>query len=84
MAYKTIDYVLAFPEAPVEREIFMNIPRGFKIDEGNTKDFVLKLHRNIYGQSLADALVSPQPLYDHGKMSYHGIGPQTTTAASCN
>jgi hypothetical protein len=50
---RQIDYVLAFPQTPVEKEIFMDIPRGFKIDEGNTKDFVLKLYRNIYGQKQA-------------------------------
>jgi len=50
---RQIDYVLAFPQAPVEREIYMEIPKGFKIDEGNTKDYVLKLHRNVYGQKQA-------------------------------
>jgi len=47
---RQIDYVLAFPQAPVEREIYMEIPRGFSIREGNTKDYVLRLHRNVYGQ----------------------------------
>ena len=50
---RQIDYVLAFPQAPVERDIYMEIPKGFKIDEGNTKDYVLKLHRNVYGQKQA-------------------------------
>lgn len=50
---RQIDYVLAFPQAPVEREIYMQIPRGFKIKDGDTKDFVLKVHRNIYGQKQA-------------------------------
>jgi hypothetical protein len=50
---KQIDYVLAFPQAPVEREIFMEIPRGFRMSDGSTKDYVLKLHRNIYGQKQA-------------------------------
>ena len=45
-----IDYVLAFPQAPVEREIFMKIPPGFSIEHGNTKEYVLQLHRNVYGQ----------------------------------
>ena len=29
----------------------MEIPKGFKIKVGNTKDYVLKLHRNIYDQN---------------------------------
>jgi hypothetical protein len=49
---RQIDYVLAFPQA-IEREIFINIQRGFKTDEGNIKDFVLKLHRNIYWKKQA-------------------------------
>ena len=47
---KQIDYVLAFPQAPVERELYMGIPRGFTIQDGNPKDYALKLHRNVYGQ----------------------------------
>jgi hypothetical protein len=50
---KQIDYVLAFPQAPVEREIYMQIPKGFRIAEGSTRDYVLKLHKNVYGQKQA-------------------------------
>ena len=50
---RQIDYVLAFPQAPVEREIWMEIPKGFHIKEGNSKDYVLQLHRNVYGQKQA-------------------------------
>jgi hypothetical protein len=50
---KQIDYVLAFPQAPVEREIFMQILRGLEVEAGNTRDFVLQLHRNVYGQKQA-------------------------------
>jgi hypothetical protein len=47
---KQIDYVLAFPQAPVEREIYMQIPKGFQVEGKNSKDYVLKLHKNVYGQ----------------------------------
>ena len=50
---RQLDYVLAFPQAPVERELYMEIPKGFNIDEGRTDDFILKLNRNIYGQKQA-------------------------------
>ena len=46
---KQLDYVLAFPQAPVEGELYMRIPKGFEIEGGNTSDYVLKLHRNVYG-----------------------------------
>ena len=48
-----IDYVLAYPQAPIEREIYMKIPRGMEIEGRNKEDYVLKLHRNIYGQKQA-------------------------------
>jgi hypothetical protein len=49
-----IDYVLAFPQAPVEREIYMEIPKGCHIPgTSDQKLHVLKIHRNIYGQKQA-------------------------------
>jgi len=48
-----IDYVLVYPQAPIEREIFMEIPRGMKLKGGRKEDYVPKLHRNIYGQKQA-------------------------------
>ena len=48
-----IDYVLAYPQAPIEREIYMEIPRGMRVKGGKREDYVLKLHRNIYGQKQA-------------------------------
>eukprot|EP00978_Attheya_sp_CCMP212_P007898 scaffold18354_cov48-Attheya_sp.AAC.3 len=45
-----LDYVLAFPQVPVEKELYMKIPRGFEIDREDSNNYVLKLHRNIYGQ----------------------------------
>ena len=50
---RQLDYVLAFPQAPVERELYMEIPKGFNIDEGRTDDFILKINKNIYGQKQA-------------------------------
>lgn len=49
-----IDYVLAFPQAPVEKELYMHCPRGFKFgDVESPKDYVLRLNRNVYGQKQA-------------------------------
>ena len=50
---KQIDYVLAFPQALVERDIYMEIPKGFEIKGANRKEYVLKIHRNVYGQKQA-------------------------------
>ena len=50
---RQLDYILAFPQAPVERELYMEVPKGFEIDEGDSKDYLLKIQRNIYGQKQA-------------------------------
>jgi hypothetical protein len=45
---RQLDYVLAFLQALVEGECYMKIPQGIGIkDDG---DWVLKIHKNIYGQ----------------------------------
>lgn len=48
---KQIDYVHAFPQAPIDREIYMKIPKGFDLGEGiDPNDYVLQIHRNVYGK----------------------------------
>jgi hypothetical protein len=46
---RQLDYLLAFPQAPVKKELFLYIPKGFDLDGGDTKYDVLKVHQNIYG-----------------------------------
>ena len=43
---KQLDYVAAFPQAPIERELYMKVPRGVEVEGGNSDDHVLKLHKN--------------------------------------
>ena len=51
---KQIDYVQAFAQAPVEKTLYMKIPAGVELEDGaNTKEYVLQIHRNIYGQKQA-------------------------------
>lgn len=44
---RQLDYVQAFPQAPVEKEIYMKIPKGMETE------YVLGLNRNMYGQKQA-------------------------------
>ena len=46
---KAIDFVLAFPQADLEEDIWMNLPIGFQVD-GNTNEsskrrYLLKLNK---------------------------------------
>ena len=52
-----VDYVAAYTQAPIDRDMYMEFPRGFTVPGGvDRKAFVLKLHRNLYGQKQAGRL----------------------------
>ena len=44
---------MAYPQAPIEMDIYMELPQGFETAEGNSKDHMLKLLKIIYGQKQA-------------------------------
>jgi hypothetical protein len=44
-----VDFVMAYPQAPIEMDIYMELPQGIQIETGNSKDHMLKLLKNIYG-----------------------------------
>jgi len=49
---KQVDFVLAFPQADIECDIYMEVPQGFNVN-GNRKTHCLKLKKNLYGQKQA-------------------------------
>ena len=49
---KSIDFFLAFTQADLDVEIWMELPIGFVIDEaayGESHSYVLKTNQNLYG-----------------------------------
>jgi hypothetical protein len=42
-----IDYVLAFPQAPIEKTLYMEVPKGFEIEGCDRRQHCLKLHKNV-------------------------------------
>ena len=46
---RQLDYVMAFTQAPTERPMYMEVPKGYTITNGNPKDFVLEILANTYG-----------------------------------
>ncbi len=50
---RQLDFVLAYPQAPVECDMYMEIPRGFVVSGGHRKAYALKLLQNLYGQKQA-------------------------------
>jgi hypothetical protein len=51
-ATRQIDFVLAYPQADIECDLYMEIPRGF-VFNGNRKTHCLLLKKNLYGQKQA-------------------------------
>ena len=46
---RQIDFVLAYPQAPIPYDNYMKLPHGIKTTHGDGKTHVLKLIQNIYG-----------------------------------
>lgn len=48
---RSIDFVLAFPQAKLDVDVFMELPIGIEIEDDvpNSHRYVLKLNRNLYG-----------------------------------
>jgi hypothetical protein len=44
---------MAYPQAPIEMDMYMEIPQGIHLKNGNSKNHVLKLLANLYGQKQA-------------------------------
>jgi hypothetical protein len=44
---------MAYPQAPIEMDIYMELPQGIETVKGNSKDHVLKFLKNIYRQKQA-------------------------------
>ena len=49
---KYVDFVLAFPQADLEKDICMQLPIGFQVDGQTEVDskshYILKLNNNLY------------------------------------
>ena len=77
----SIDFILAFPQAKVDVEIYMEIPKGVEVSEG---DYVCKLLKNLYGlcqaaktwfDHLQETLIKPE--------SEGGLGFQQSKVDPC-
>ena len=44
---RSIDFVLAFPQADLDVDIYMELPYGFDLE--GRRNFILKLNKNLYG-----------------------------------
>ena len=49
---KSIDFLLAYPQADVDVDIYMELPQGFNVGPEIGR-YVLKLQKNLYGLTQA-------------------------------
>lgn len=50
---RQVDFVLAYPQAKVEFDLYMQLPRGMTFPGASRKTHALKLMKNLYGQKQA-------------------------------
>ena len=47
------EFILAYTKSPIECDMYLNLTYGIATDSGNSRTYVLKLLRNVYGQKQA-------------------------------
>jgi hypothetical protein len=52
-ALHQVDFLMAYPQVSIEMDMYMELPTGIHTKHRNSKDHVLKLLANIYGQKQA-------------------------------
>jgi hypothetical protein len=71
-----VDFVMAYPQAPIETDIYMEQPQGIKTATGNSKDHILKLLKKIYVQKQAgrvwNSLLVDKPIGPMARKSVQG------------
>jgi hypothetical protein len=48
-----VDFIITYPQALIKMDMYMELPTGIHTKHRNSKDHVLKLLANIYGQKQA-------------------------------
>jgi hypothetical protein len=65
-----VNFVMAYPQAPIETDIYMELPQGVKTLTRNSKDHVLKLLKNIYSQKQAGQVWNSFLVYKLTSLGY--------------
>ncbi len=48
-----VDFIMAYPQAPIKMDLYIELPQGIHLKNGNLKDHNLMLLANLYSQKLA-------------------------------
>ena len=82
---KQVDYTAAFVQAPIDTDVFISLPRGWRMlnrrldpDSHFKEDHVLKLNRSVYG-----LCQSPKNFFQHLKSNLEKCAFQQSTVDPC-
>jgi hypothetical protein len=50
---RQVDFIMAYPQAPIEMDMYMDLPPGIHTTLSDSKDYILLLLNNLYGQKQA-------------------------------
>ena len=50
---RQVNFIMAYEQASIEMDMYMELPMGFETKHGSSKSHVLKLLSNLYGQKQA-------------------------------
>ena len=48
-----VDFIMVYPQAPIEMDMYMDLPPGIHTTLSDSKDYILLLLNNLYGQKQA-------------------------------
>lgn len=75
---RQMDFVQAFVQAPIEFDMYMELPHGITVEGGSNKTHVLKLLANVYGQKQGSKV-----WYDYLAAKLESIGFTRSTVDEC-
>ena len=80
---RQLDFLLAFTQADIERDLYMKLPAGFVIPgrtltDEDRKKYVLKLEKNLYGQKQAGRV-----WYQHLRRNLMKLGFKASNIDEC-
>ena len=61
---------MAYPQAPIEMDMYMELPGRSHIKYGNSKELILKLLANLYGQKQAGQVWNSYIINKHLKINF--------------
>jgi hypothetical protein len=68
---RQVDFIMAYPQAPIKEDIYMELPQGIETATGNSKDHVLKLLKNIHGQKQAGRVWNSHLIENLASIGFH-------------